>query len=132
MVGEVRQWYPGGYGFLMVEGEFVDVWVHYSAIQGMALEDRGLKRGQRVQFDLVRSARGPQAASVRLIDATARTRERTVLGPDELQQIRLILGGANAKQVESWIKKQCREGVSFTQMLHLAGGIARGDVDIRA
>jgi CspA family cold shock protein len=53
-----------GYGFIAVDGG-TDVFVHYSAI----LMDgyRSLDQGQRVEFEITQSDRGPQAESVRAI-----------------------------------------------------------------
>ncbi|EQB87550.1 CspA family cold shock protein [Clostridium punense] len=50
-----------GFGFLSVEGE-EDVFVHFSAITGDGY--KSLEEGQRVQFDVVEGARGPQASNV--------------------------------------------------------------------
>ncbi|WP_291576044.1 cold-shock protein [Clostridium sp. UBA4548] len=50
-----------GFGFLSVEGE-EDVFVHFSAISGDGY--KSLEEGQRVQFDVVEGARGPQASNV--------------------------------------------------------------------
>jgi cold shock protein len=53
-----------GYGFIAVDGGR-DVFVHYSAI----LMDgyRSLDQGQRVEFEIAQSDRGPQAESVRML-----------------------------------------------------------------
>jgi cold shock protein len=53
-----------GYGFIAVDGG-KDVFVHYSAI----LMDgyRSLDQGQRVEFEIAQSDRGPQAESVRML-----------------------------------------------------------------
>ncbi|TDD73828.1 cold-shock protein [Actinomadura rubrisoli] len=53
-----------GYGFIAVEGER-DVFVHYSAIQMDGF--RSLEQGQRVEFEITQSDRGPQADAVRAI-----------------------------------------------------------------
>ncbi|KXZ39705.1 cold-shock DNA-binding protein family [Alkalithermobacter thermoalcaliphilus JW-YL-7 = DSM 7308] len=50
-----------GYGFISVEGGN-DVFVHYSAIQGDGYKT--LEEGQKVEFEVVEGARGPQAANV--------------------------------------------------------------------
>ena len=50
-----------GYGFIMIStGD--DVFVHYSAIQGDGFKT--LAEGQLVEFDLVESQKGKQAANV--------------------------------------------------------------------
>jgi CspA family cold shock protein len=50
-----------GYGFISTdEGE--DIFVHFSAIQGEGF--KALEEGQKVEFEVVEGARGPQAANV--------------------------------------------------------------------
>lgn len=53
-----------GYGFIEVDGGR-DVFVHYSAI--LADGYRSLEQGQRVEFEVTQSDRGPQAESVRAV-----------------------------------------------------------------
>jgi CspA family cold shock protein len=53
-----------GYGFIEREDES-DVFVHYTAIQGEGF--RSLQEGQRVEFSIEESPKGPQAANVVLI-----------------------------------------------------------------
>jgi CspA family cold shock protein len=50
-----------GYGFIERDGED-DVFVHYSAIQQEGYKT--LEDGEEVEFELVQSDRGPQAANV--------------------------------------------------------------------
>lgn len=50
-----------GFGFISVEGED-DVFVHFSAINADGY--RTLEEGQKVEFDVVDGAKGPQAANV--------------------------------------------------------------------
>jgi CspA family cold shock protein len=50
-----------GYGFIKLE-DGNDVFVHYSAIQGDGFKT--LAEGQMVEFDLVESQKGKQAANV--------------------------------------------------------------------
>ncbi|MCO6010896.1 cold-shock protein [Actinoallomurus purpureus] len=53
-----------GYGFIAVDGGR-DVFVHYSAI--VADGYRSLEQGQRVEFEITQSDRGPQADAVRAL-----------------------------------------------------------------
>ena len=59
----VVKWFNNekGFGFISVEGEG-DVFVHFSAISGDGY--KSLEEGQKVQFDVVEGAKGPQAANV--------------------------------------------------------------------
>ena len=51
-----------GYGFISPDGGDKDVFVHYSAISGDGY--RNLEEGQRVEFAIEDSPKGPQAADV--------------------------------------------------------------------
>jgi CspA family cold shock protein len=51
-----------GYGFISPDGGEKDVFVHYSAISGDGY--RNLEEGQRVEFAIEDSPKGPQAADV--------------------------------------------------------------------
>jgi CspA family cold shock protein len=50
-----------GYGFIARDGER-DIFVHYSAIQQEGY--KSLREGEEVEFEVVQSDRGPQAANV--------------------------------------------------------------------
>ena len=62
-----------GYGFIAVDGGR-DVFVHFSAIQTDGY--RTLEEGQRVEFEITQSDRGPQADAVRILCRHCRTTER--------------------------------------------------------
>ncbi|TYQ17711.1 UNVERIFIED_CONTAM: putative cold-shock DNA-binding protein [Acetivibrio alkalicellulosi] len=64
MIGTVK-WFNAekGFGFIEIEGGD-DVFVHFSAIQSQGY--KSLDEGQRVEFDIERGQRGPQAVNVRL------------------------------------------------------------------
>jgi CspA family cold shock protein len=52
-----------GFGFIAVDGGGDDVFVHFSEIQGDGF--RSLEDDQRVEFEIVQGAKGPQASAVR-------------------------------------------------------------------
>jgi CspA family cold shock protein len=64
----IVQWFSRvkGYGFIRPDGSEEDVFVHYSAIQGEGY--RNLNEGQRVEFTLEDTPKGPQAVDVVAID----------------------------------------------------------------
>ena len=54
-----------GYGFITAD-DGTDIFVHYSAIQTEGFKT--LSEGQKVDFDIIDGARGPQAANVKVVD----------------------------------------------------------------
>ena len=62
MTGTVK-WFNAekGYGFISVE-DGDDVFAHFSAIQSDGFKT--LEERQKVNFDIVQGARGPQAANI--------------------------------------------------------------------
>ncbi|EKU48868.1 MULTISPECIES: cold-shock protein [Brevibacterium] len=54
-----------GYGFITLEGDGQDVFVHWSAIQMDGY--RSLEEGQQVEFEVGEGQKGPQAESVTLL-----------------------------------------------------------------
>ncbi len=50
-----------GFGFISVEGES-DVFVHFSGIKGDGF--RTLEEGEKVEFEVIEGAKGPQATNV--------------------------------------------------------------------
>ena len=70
ITGTVR-WFSRvkGYGFIKPDNSEKDVFVHYSAIIGEGY--RNLNEGQRVEFVIEDSAKGPQAVKVVGLSTTA-------------------------------------------------------------
>lgn len=62
MTGKVK-WFNSakGYGFIQREGA-ADLFVHFSAIKGEGFKT--LEEGALVEYDVIRSERGEQAANV--------------------------------------------------------------------
>lgn len=57
------KWFNADKGFGFIESnEGEDVFVHYSAIQSEGFKT--LEEGQKVEFEIVEGARGPQASNV--------------------------------------------------------------------
>ena len=65
MASGIVKWFNSekGYGFITVDGEGQDVFVHYSAIDMTGY--RTLAEGQRVEFEVGTGSKGPQAEAVR-------------------------------------------------------------------
>ena len=51
-----------GYGFITVDNNGEDVFVHFSAIQTDGFKT--LDEGQRVEFEIIEGDKGPQASNV--------------------------------------------------------------------
>ena len=78
-----------GYGFIAVDGG-QDVFVHHSNITGTGY--RTLEDGQRVEFEIVQGAKGPEATNVRVINgATAPT---TTTAPTTVPLLRAFSPGS--------------------------------------
>jgi CspA family cold shock protein len=63
-VGTVK-WFNAdkGFGFITPDGGGADVFAHFSAIETSGF--RSLEENQRVEFNVVQGAKGPQAANIR-------------------------------------------------------------------
>ena len=64
MDGIVKRWLDRGFGFIGVEGNDEDVFVHHSNLDG-AYE---LSEGQNVKFDMESSPKGPRAVNVTIVE----------------------------------------------------------------
>ena len=66
MMNGTVKWFNNekGFGFISVEGG-EDVFVHFSSIQTDGF--KSLEEGQRVNFNVVEGARGPQAENVTIL-----------------------------------------------------------------
>ena len=66
MLGTVK-WFNAekGFGFIEQEGGGEDVFVHFSSIKAEGY--KSLDEGQRVEFEIEKGQRGPQAANVTLV-----------------------------------------------------------------
>lgn len=63
MANGVVKWFNDAKGFGFIEQDNgVDVFVHFSSIQGDGF--KSLAEGDRVTFEIVQGAKGPQAANV--------------------------------------------------------------------
>lgn len=51
-----------GYGFISVEGNDKDIFVHYSGLVNEGY--KSLEEGQKVEFDIIEGGKGPQATNV--------------------------------------------------------------------
>lgn len=65
----VVKWFNNskGFGFIGRENRQADVFVHYSAIAGDGY--RSLNEGDKVEFEVVKGPKGPQAEKVRVISS---------------------------------------------------------------
>jgi CspA family cold shock protein len=65
-IGTVK-WFNSekGFGFIAPEDGSADVFAHYSAIAASGF--RSLEENQRVEFEITRGPKGPQAENIRVI-----------------------------------------------------------------
>ena len=65
MQGTIKRKTDKGFGFITPDGEEKDVFFHMSSIVDVMFND--LREGDRVEFDMEDSPKGPRAANVRRI-----------------------------------------------------------------
>lgn len=68
MANGVVKWFneEKGFGFIAIDGQEEDVFVHYSEIEASGF--RKLKEGQKVVFEVTNGPKGLQAESVRVVE----------------------------------------------------------------
>ena len=65
MEGTVKRWIDGrGYGFIEPDEGGDDIFVHNTDLDGIYM----LKSGQKVEFDVENTPKGPRARTVKVID----------------------------------------------------------------
>lgn len=67
-IGTVK-WFNSekGFGFIQIENENKDFFVHHSEIQNSGYGRVSLDEGQRVSFEIGKNEKGPQAKNVKVI-----------------------------------------------------------------
>ncbi|MBD3171848.1 cold-shock protein [Candidatus Bathyarchaeota archaeon] len=64
MKGTVKKWLDfKGFGFIKVEDQDDDVFVHHSSLANTSY----LKKGQEVEFEIEESHKGPRAVDVKIL-----------------------------------------------------------------
>ena len=64
MEGIVKRWLDRGFGFIGVEGQDDEVFVHHTALDGVS----ELREGQKVEFDVEDGPKGPRASNVKVVE----------------------------------------------------------------
>ena len=64
MEGIVKRWLDRGFGFIAVEGQDDEVFVHHTSLDGVY----ELREGQKVEFEVEDSPKGPRAANVKVVE----------------------------------------------------------------
>lgn len=71
MTKGIVKWFHSkkGYGFVTVDGENKDIFVHYSAIKNEAGGFKTLHQNDKVEFNIENGAKGPEAHDVVVTEA---------------------------------------------------------------
>lgn len=65
-----------GYGFITVDGEEKDIFVHYTAIKAAEGGFKTLHQNDKVEFTIQQGAKGPEAHDVSVTEAAPRPPRR--------------------------------------------------------
>jgi len=60
--GTIKRLTDRGFGFISIEGSDKDIFFHSKELQGVAFED--LREGDKVEFEVSESPKGPNAVKV--------------------------------------------------------------------
>ena len=64
MEGTVIKWLDRGFGFIAVEGQDDEVFVHHTSLDGIS----ELREGQKVEFEVEDGPKGPRANNVKVVE----------------------------------------------------------------
>ena len=62
--GTVKRWLDRGFGFIAVEGQDDEVFVHHTSLDGVS----ELREGQKVEFEIEDGPKGPRAKNVKVVE----------------------------------------------------------------
>ena len=62
--GIVKKWLDRGFGFIAVEGQDDEVFVHHTSLDGIS----ELREGQKVEFEVEDGPKGPRATNVKVVE----------------------------------------------------------------
>ena len=120
------QWFSRvkGYGFIRPDEQEEDVFVHYSVIRGEGY--RNLNRGQRVEFIMEDTPKGPQATDVIGFEMEegetegSYVMEDTPKGPQATDVVGLEMGEGETE--ESYVMEDTPKGPQATDVVGLEMG----------
>jgi CspA family cold shock protein len=62
--GTIKRWLDRGFGFIAVEGQDDEVFVHHTSLDGVS----ELREGQKVEFEIEDGPKGPRATNVKVVE----------------------------------------------------------------